>query len=52
MDLLGAEAVNTEERFKRKSAFEYQAAHRVYDLPPNDTPLTEFCGYDPASLPN
>lgn len=52
LDLLGVEATNTEERFRRKSAFEYQSAHRVYDLPPDDTPLAELCGYEPASLPN
>jgi len=51
-ELLSARAANTEERFKRKSAFEYKAAHQVYDLPPDDTPLTELCGYDPAALPN
>jgi len=51
-DAIRAAAVNTEERFRRKSAFEYQAAHRIYDLPPDDTPLTAFCGYDPALLNN
>ncbi len=49
---LGATAANTEERFLRKAAFEYKAAHQLYDLPPRETPLTELCGYDPAALPN
>lgn len=49
---IGAKAMNTEERFLRRHAFEYKSAHQVYQLPPDDTPLTELCGYEPANLPN
>ena len=41
---------NTPERARRKHSFEYLAAHQVYML--SDAPITELCGYDPATLPN
>jgi len=52
LGLVGVHATNTEARFLRKSAFEYKSAHRLYDLSPRETPLTELCGYNPSSLPN
>lgn len=52
LESMTAKAANTEERFKRTSAFEYQAAHQVYTAPPSHTPLADLCGYDPATLPN
>lgn len=41
---------NTPERLVRAKKFEYLLAHNVY--PMSNAPVTELCGYDPASLPN
>jgi hypothetical protein len=42
---------DTPERFMNRKKFELAASGHVYEVKP-DRPLSEVCGYDPASLPN
>lgn len=49
-DILLAVA-DTQERFMNRKKFELAASGHVYEVK-LDTPLSEVCGYDPASLPN
>ncbi len=50
LDNVVKKVANTPERARRKHSFEYLAAQQVYML--SDAPVTELCGYDPATLPN
>ena len=47
-ELVGLRVMNTPERYKRASEFNYQMAHHVYMLS-NETP-TQLCGFDPATI--
>lgn len=47
-ELVGLRVMNTPERYKRASAFNYQMANHVYMLG-NETP-TQLCGFDPATI--
>ena len=48
LELVSFRVTNTEERFRRAHAFEYQLAHQVYIFGNEST--TELCGFDPATI--